>query len=590
MTLRLSTCKLGAVLLAALYCGACDVKDAEPTRDAATPPEEPEDAGTPTATEMKDAGSEDARVDLTLPCSELLPGSTLPRSVNGDQTWSGVISVTGTVSVYNARITIQPGTTFVMAPDSSIDFGWNSSAASVFARGTKLLPIRFCGKQPTAGYYAGLTIGSGVTTDSQLEHVVISEAGGMGAPALRLAAAVSIKHVHIERSGSDGVHAAGFAEDSEDLTVVGVKNVPVVLTAPAAATRFPGASTLSDNGSDVIAVSFEQIREATTFRDRGVPYVLRKGLSTSSGAILTIEPGVTFRVETDQLVELGWNSQPGSVFMNGTSAKPILFERATPTGAWSNLRVGPGITTDSVLTHVTIKGAASALTLDASITLDHVTLAENQAGLILNEALSPRSTALEISSTAGAPVVSVMNTAISLPKDGRYAGNTNDWVVIKRSDLTQSGTLGKLDVPYRLQGDVTTHSGAALTIEAGTTIQMSPDAMLEIGWNNQPASIEAVGTPDAKIRFVGAIETPGSWQEIVIGSGVLSNSRFEHVEILHGGRPGAAALWLRRAFQLSNSRISGSAGYAIRRVSSDTTDYTLTNNLDGNAGGTVLTP
>jgi len=92
------------------------------------------------------------------------------------------------------------------------------------------------------------------------------------------------------------------------------------------------------------------------------------------------------------------------------------------------------------------------------------------------------------------------------------------------------------DGPYLINGDVTLQNGAALTIDAGTTVYMGANASLTV----QAGSIQALGTAANPILVLsdkarlGQNPASGDWKQWVFGPGTV-NTRLEHVEFAHGG-------------------------------------------------------
>jgi hypothetical protein len=77
----------------------------------------------------------------------------------------------------DSSMTIEPGVVFEMTADTSIEFGWNSQAATVVAVGTEEAPIVFKGVDETPGAWAGIYVNSNVTSDSKFEYVTVEHAG-----------------------------------------------------------------------------------------------------------------------------------------------------------------------------------------------------------------------------------------------------------------------------------------------------------------------------------------------------------------------------------------------------------------------------
>ncbi|MEP6655292.1 MAG: hypothetical protein ABJA82_18145 [Myxococcales bacterium] len=516
-------------------------------------------------------------------------------SIAKDTTLRGVVGITGDVLIVAAKITIDPGTTLLMGADSSIQFGWNGNVVSVFARGTETLPIRFCGRTATPGFWNKVSLGTKVTSDSVFENVVFSEGGQGTGAALETDSPVLIKSVLVSGSAGDGVHAVDFKDGSAALSVTNVAKVPVALLGPNAATHLPLGGPFTNNVNNVIAVRFRDTTVDTTFKNAGIPYLQEMSVTVSAPVTVTFAPGVDYRMAVDTQLEVGWNGNAASIIANGTAANPILFGAASPTaGLWKSLLIGHNVKSDSVLNWVTISGGGNggpALDVHSTITLNNVIMTGNKTGLAADGAgLGATSTALTIAKTMGPPATVDLTNATTLPK-GTYTGNTNDWIVIHGgSDLTAgNATLPNLGVPYRIEGSPTTSGSSALTIEAGTNFLMGADSYLEIGWNGSQAKLTAVGTAAAPIVFKGVEDGVGYWKGLKIGS--MVSSKLTYVQVSNGGNvTGGGIELLRMGVDITNSKFSKSAGYGILKVRGDPTDYAAPstgNTFDMNVLGPV---
>ena len=527
-------------------------------------------------------------------CAGLVPTSQLTGSISADQTWSGVVGVTGEIIVQAAKITISPGTTLVMGADASIQFGWNSNPGSVFARGTAALPIRFCGKEATPGYWSKLLVGDKITSDSAFENVVITDGGKVSDTAVDLNAPILISNVRVQGSAGDGVRAVDFKDGSANLTVTGAAKTAVVLDGQGGITRLPLGGSYTGNGNSVIAVHFDNISLDTTFKNPGVHYLQEISMISTAGAKVTFEAGVDYRMAVDTNLEFGWNSNESTVVANGTAAQPVSIGRASEAaGMWRSLIIGNKVKSDSVLKYVKISGGGNmgpALNVTAPIALQNVTFDGNQTGPNLDGVgLAASSTALTITHTMGAAATVAPNAMVTLPKGGTYTGNTKDWISVAGGTYTAHGTLPNLGVPFRIESAIITSMMSSLTIEAGTTLIMAADAGIEFGWNSNEVTVVAVGTAAAPIVFKGADDVVGSWDGLIIGSAVLGASKMAYVEISNGGKAAGAALHLRKAaFDVTNCKFSKSAGLGIGKTAADATDYTAGGNtFDMNALGNV---
>jgi hypothetical protein len=516
-------------------------------------------------------------------CNTLTTGTTLMGLIDDDATWRGAIAVTGDVLVGAAKITIEAGTTFVMGPDASLTFGWNSNVNSVFARGTEASPIRFCGKQAAVGYYKRISFGDKVTSDSVLEWVKVSDGGQGSGPALELKAPVLVKNVEVIGSGGDGVHAEDFKAGSEKLTVRGSARLPMVLLNAAAATRLPLGGSYKMNTTDLIALRFNGIEDQeVTFHDAGVPYLQEMSIDTRAAVPkLTFAAGVDYRLAVDVYLTFGWNGNATTVLMNGTADKPVLFGKASDSaGSWKSIIFQTMIRSDSVLKYVKVRGGGNggpALDIRSPMmTIDHLTLEGNQTGLTVEgKGFSTQSTTLTITGTTTGPAATVEpDVAVTLPKGGTFSGNTSNWIAIKGGHYEAVGTLPDLGLPYRVDGDIDTWMGSSLTIEAGVTVLMAADTNIEFGWNGGVATLTAVGTMAKPIVFKGVEDNAGYWEGLTVQSMLTSSSKLDWVEVRNAGKTATdAALTLYRSIGVTNSKFVKSVGYAIKKLTADTTDY-----------------
>jgi hypothetical protein len=117
--------------------------------------------------------------------------------------------------------------------------------------------------------------------------------------------------------------------------------------------------------------------------------------------------------------------------------------------------------------------------------------------------------------------------------------------------------------PVRISGQVTVT--APITITAGATFLFAQHANLVVTGNS--GSLRAVGTPSAKIQFLGEVATPGFWQVLVFDSSEDANE-LTHTEVAHGGGGGRSdaanvrvTSWGR--LRLTNSTLWGSAGWGL---------------------------
>ena len=511
-------------------------------------------------------------------------------SITSDQTWSGVVHVTHDVIVYgDAVITIAPGTNIVVDGGRSIDFGWNGGAATVIAQGTAAQPITFCGSTAAPGAWTGLTFERNVSPTSVLSNVLVSDAGGTGV-ALQLIAAATLDNVQVRNSGGDGVWATDFNKDSNALSVVGATGTSLVLKADGAVARFPVGGTLSGNGTDLAQLDFGTIDADTEFKDLGIPYLQSRSLDVTGAAKVTFDAGVEYRVGATHSITIGYASTGSTIAVEGTAAAPVTFRGETAVaGNWSGILVNPSSTTNSHIRYAKIQHAGSdgpALDVEAAITLDHVSLDTNKTGVLIGEAgLDPSSTTLDVTTTSGPPLTVRPNAIPTLPAGGKLTGNMVDQIIVRGSgSYNQTGTAQNLGIPYAFQTYVD-FVGGSLTVAPGVTFIMTSGAVLDVGYAGNAATFIAKGTAASPITFVGLDTTNGYWNGINFEVTALSASALDHVILKNAGVMNNGAIRLAKEIAVTNTTVTGSAGYGIYYNKNFTTNYAATNTLTGNTQG-----
>jgi hypothetical protein len=535
-------------------------------------------------------------VDLfSCAASRDITGATMINTdISAAETWSGRVFIKGPTRVTGATLTIMPGTEIFMDVDSSLDIGWNNSEGALLADGTPTAPIRFCGKTAEKGFWGGITLGSNVTSNSLLHNVLISDGSGTD-NALELQSDVTIDNVQIRNGDKDGVWATDFKDGSRALSVEGMGGSAVVIKGEGAITRFPLGGMLLNNTDNEAVIRISDITKTATFHNIGIPYV-QEDLLRVTGGELTFEAGVDYRVNPDRTLTIGWNSSTAGLHVNGTAAAPVKFSSLQSiTSQWAGILVETNVTTNSNITYLEVRRGGSnttpALELRAPVLLENVKLEDNVTGMEIGaKGLATGSKNLTITKTMGRPLAIVPDGLFTLPQGSVFTGNDLDQIEVNGQDISKSGTIADPGIPYYLTGPVRVLGGANVVIAAGTDFVMNVDSSIDVGWNNGSTSLMAIGTAAAPITFTGETQTAGSWYGIVVESNVLSNSRFDYVQIGHAGGPTSnpgSALELRVAVPVTNSKFYQYVGYGIGKPDTITTDYAPTNMFDTSGLGPI---
>lgn len=305
-----------------------------------------------------DTTQEDA-VAAPLNCDEVDRTQDAPEltAQTGEVALSGTLRVNGRlIYAQDQRLTIAPGTVFLMEPNSSILMGWRSDPARVQARGEAERPILFCGTQKRAGHWQFLEFLGGTKTESVLEHVRIEDAGKDGA-ALKVTVDMDLRHVGVYNSGGHGMRLEGLGSGSENLTVTGSARHALELHGPSAINHLPSGS-YTGNGEDVAWVSgFSNTN--VVFQDRGIPYRQTEtsvvfGQAGGPLTSITLEAGVEYQFCQDCYMSVGFRSDPGAIYALGTEENPVRLTswRKNPApGDWDGINLLSGTTSDSEFSH-----------------------------------------------------------------------------------------------------------------------------------------------------------------------------------------------------------------------------------------------
>jgi hypothetical protein len=337
-------------------------------------------------------------------------------------TLSGVYAINSRY-IYDGgeKVTIEPGTVFIMGPDSRIYTGWRSDPASIFAKGTAEQPILFCGSKAEEGHWQDIQLLTGTTTDSYLEHVRIENAGGSStsdaASALYMSQPLRLSNVTVVGSSKIGMTLEGLREGSENLVISGSKTNPLNLKGDSAITNLPEGD-YTGNGEDVALVEGYSDTKVH-FKSRGIPYrqmneVIRFGPAGGAETWIRLDAGVEYQFCQDCSMQIGWRGDPGAIYAEGTAEEPVVFtssQDAPKAGDWDGIELLTGMNSDSKMSHVQLRYAGKSdgqalLIAGGKGTIDNLTVAdsagagvkisgERDAGLTLG-AVTYESTAMEL--------------------------------------------------------------------------------------------------------------------------------------------------------------------------------------------------
>lgn len=350
--------------------------------------------------------------------------------------------------------------------------------------------------------------------------------------------------------------------------------------------------------TDTATARFLVCDGAVTLRARDVPPLQRLGGSGGEcvdfiidGAVSLTEP---FEIEPGTRIAFtensGWRIRAGGALTaRGTAEAPIVFtgSSAVP-GHWVGVHFDGSINEDNILEHVTLEHGGARGWLGGSTARANL-LVGGGATLAVRHLTSRRSAAYGLNAWSDGVLVDLSDVhfahnaagpAIVSPHHPPTFGS--DWTFEPEGEdgrvHVRGGTLvagehdwPALPVPYQVAGIVTVRGD--WRIAPGTALRFTPDGVVTVNGG----ALTAVGTEEAPIRFLGEEEVSGYWDGIWLrDSGGVT--RFEHVEIAHGGRRspenrgslpranlvvGGATVNERAQVTIAHARIERSGGWGV---------------------------
>ena len=504
-------------------------------------------------------------------------GNTIEHSssITSDETWgkdkTHVIS--GFVEITNATVIIEPGATIIFKSGANLNIG---SGGGLIADGTTAT-ITFTGETKQAGFWDYIEFDNdAVNANSIMKNCIIEYGGGYSSSGamLYINNKATITGCTIRNSDSYGVE---IDDDAQPVftgnTITGNKLSPIKGDFKSIA--YIGQGTYSGNGQDFIELSSGTISETVTILSQDIPYRLN-GYNAITNATVTIQPGTQFEMNSgaDLTIDTG-----GGLIADGSSSAIIFTGSTKQAGFWDYIEFqSDAVNANCVLKNVTVEygggysSTGAMVYIDNSPTITECTFRYSDShGLKIDDDARPVLTDNTITGNKLSPVYGYFKSIASIGA-GDYSGNAQDYIDIQGGTLSESITLLKLTVPYRLNG-YNVVKNAVLTIQPGTVIEFNSGADLDINTNG---GIIAQGTDTDSIKFTGAAKQKGYWDYIEIQDDAATvNCIFNKCVIEYGGgySSSGAMIYLNSSnATLTNSRIQHSDSWGIIYRSGSTPD------------------
>ncbi len=346
------------------------------------------------------------------------------------------------------------------------------------------------------------------------------------------------------------------------------------------------------------------------------PYRVTGDLTVEDGGRLVIQPGTTLEFAQDTGLYVQGH---GALVAVGTASDKILFTGASQVrGYWNGIVFEQDANSfDNELKYAEIAYAGAdqrwsgtsygyykaALDLQARarLKMTYSTVRESAgSGVYVDRATFGADDLRDgdfahntLTQNAGFPVLLYANEVGFLDASNDFSGNDAGYDYVRLSgsyDYVQTQTWQKLNVPYRVLGEVSVDDQQTLTIAPGATLVFEQDAALwAYGVNS---ALKAVGTAAEPITFTALQPQKGYWYGLVFNDTNSADNVLHYVVVEYGGAEtnpelkaniavissgNASSQWI----EIKNSTIQHSSGHGIS-VAQETTynaDITTSNSF-----------
>ena len=528
----------------------------------------------------------------------------------------GPITISGTLAVRGAVLTILPGTILKFAEGASMVIDGQNTELIAIGEPDKPIIFTSASVNPQAGDWVGIRFTNKINVNSIMKYCVIQYAGSntsFGSVSLN-DASLSIENSAILDSKTHGIvtRNAGFQnfQNNEINRCQGV----AIKTEPNYAHTI-GKNNLIDPLLPIeVAGGNFTLNEATWHRQTS-PYVLDGELRIrgANNPSLTIEKGASILMKSGGRITVSGTNEYGSLLAVGCADTLITFSSFSNTpqpGDWNYIQFNEGAT-NCILEYCKIEyggGNSSWGMIDingnALVTINNSIIGNSQNFPI--QARRERGFVEFTGNTVSSATGHAMNIhgfhvhtigADNIFETPETSGIQVTGAASNSINLESDVTWDAQSVPYFIEDPLRIRNNATLTIAPGTELRFLAGKHLEVGYNNNGRLI-AVGMEDKKIIFTSASPSPqkGDWGGIRFTQYALGGAILDHCIVSYGA---SNSSWQGNITvypcgqgnpAIRNSEISNSKyfGVYLKRVSSDYGDPFLENNtFFGNESGDI---
>jgi parallel beta-helix repeat protein len=487
--------------------------------------------------------------------------------IKADETWeAGFIHVvSGSLDVFDATVTLQPGITVKFKEDASLNIGTEEGVtkAALLAKGTAQQPIVFTADaaSPARGFYYGLRFGPGSNGLSALTYCTIEYAGVDYATTsngnIQIdGTTVSLENNTIRHSKGAGIYTKGnaFFAKFNNNTISDYETYALELSPNT-------VHTLGDNntlGDKPVIIGGSFTLPSATWTKKNFPYLIAGlAIGSASGSVLTIQPGVTFKMLSGMITvgDNSWGPGKGTLIAEGTQSEPIVFtsSKATPAPKdWDGIHFYSG-NQGSRLKYCTLEyGGSFGYNYNYIGMLQLAATTVNVSYCTFRHALT---CAVYLNYNSSFELfdhntidVGTLADGVNMPANATHTLGVNNVITAKRQIVTggyftlPSATWPKQPYPYYTDFIAvgSNQNPAWLTLAPGVEIRFSAGGSLQVGqgeYSNGTGGLIAVGTPENPIVLTSANSpaAPGDWSKLEFNSGALAGTIAKYVVVDYAG-------------------------------------------------------
>ena len=450
------------------------------------------------------------------------------------------------------------------------------TGGELVAQGSADAPVVF---EPAATSWMGLEFLGAASAGNLLDH---TDLRGVDGDAIRLSAsALTVTNSNVADNDGLGLLVSEDSDVSVSASTFSGNTAPIELGLEQVA-NLGGDNTLTGNDDDVVLVRRGTLASDATWVAQGVPLALDGTFDISGDLVLS--EGVNISMPLDAAIYVGTE---GSLAAEGSADAPVVFGgQEDQPGYWTGISFESKATANS-LGFAVVENAGSSQWNGNNITNAAVWLTE-ESKVIIHDTTIRGSGGAAVMALSGSDLTGFANNTIenneeslvftpNLPDalDGSNTfSNNGDDVILIYDSFSEDAQLADhtwpdAGIPYRVMEPI----GATgdWVVAPGVTIEVAQDVAIAV---ESTGSINAVGTADAPIHFVGVEALQGYWMGIEIHS-VSASNVFENVELLNAGSEGFngsddsdGALFIGGfggdgSATIRNSTVADSGGYGI---------------------------